>query len=184
MLFVAILTHQNNDKIWNLLDDLVNQEFKNFKTFLITSDCSSDYIEKILKYPLNWLGFFQDLNFNDFGHEKRAKAIGLSNEKYTCFLNCDDRYYLSFFKKLIDKAENENLDLVFCDEKNNKWGGVLKCDVKIGKISSGGIIFKTDLAKKVGYKSRTYEADGIFVEDLVKNGAKYGKIEEILWEHN
>lgn len=180
MLFCVLTAHNNDEKIFNLINDLKNQTFKNFFCFLIFSSSDRIYVEKVINTPLNWLGWLEDENYNDFGHEKRAKGLAISNKKYTCFFNCDDRYSNIYFEKLITKAEKENLDLVFCNE-GGKWK--INTSPKIGAISSGGFIVKTSFAKKVGYNYRNYTADGKFVEDLVKNGAKWGKINEFLWEH-
>jgi hypothetical protein len=181
---VGITSHQNNEAIFNLLADLKNQTYKDFVCFLTVSDSIKEYIERVLSFDLKWAGYLIDKNYNDFGHEKRAKILSVSNEKYTCFLNCDDRYYPTFFEKLIEKAENENLDFVICNEKNNKFGGILNCQPQVNHISSGGFIAKTEFAKKIGYNYRSYQADGLFIEDLVKNQAKWGKVDEVLWEHN
>lgn len=105
----------------------------------------------------------------------------------------DDGYYCPYFAtKMIEKGEVDNLDLVLCDlmyggalpgEKQRYW----KLDTHPQKCSIDKTSFVVRRSKMIPFSAKDYDvqqSDGIFAEELIASGAKWGKVAEILACHN
>jgi hypothetical protein len=116
-------------------------------------------------------------NQNDWGHEKRATGLAAASCDWVGFFNDDDSYSLDYLERML--AEAAEADAVFCE-----WNENPGCDFHIYRSTAGNFIVRAALAKKVGWRSRVYEADGHFIEALNAAGARVVKVPELLYHHN
>lgn len=117
-------------------------------------------------------------NYDDWGHQKRADAIAICETDYITFWNCDDEYSEDF----LDKMLAQDADVVHCKYKH-KTGKILGTTFKANNSTSGNFIIRTELAKKAGWNSREYCADGIFISDVNKFNPSVAFVDEILYTH-
>lgn len=130
---------------------------------------------------------------NDWGHEKRAEGLGLATGEWVGWFNDDDSYDPRYVEVMMGRAEAgvydpgleglcepDAVDVVFCD-----WNGPTEdCSFAYGSSTSGNFIVRTELARCVGWTSREYAADGIFIDALVAAGARVAKVPMRLYRHN
>jgi hypothetical protein len=116
-------------------------------------------------------------NMGDWGHDKRAKGLELAVGSWVGFFNDDDSYERTYLEKML--AATDGADAVYCN-----WNRGPKAEFKLGSSTSGNYIVRTEFARQVGYGSRVYEADGLFINALMEAGARINKVEELLYFHN
>lgn len=122
-------------------------------------------------------------NLNDWGQQKRADGLALAKSDWLGFFNVDDEYHPQYLEKML--AETEDKDIVACNFQSHLCGpGVVSTIPIVGHITSGNFIVRRSLAQKVGYNDRTYQADGRFIEELIKNDARFMPVRELLYWHN
>ena len=64
---------------------------------------------------------------------------------------------------------------------------VLRSMPKKGCIDIGSFIVKSEMAREVGFKDKSFAADGVFVEKLMeryRGKIKSAKVEQVLFVHN
>lgn len=120
-------------------------------------------------------------NRRDWGHEKRAKGLEEATGRWVWFVNDDDDYSIQFLDKLY--AEREGADIVACHFEGKT--GKMHTDIRLKTtyITSGNFIVRSKLAKRVGWNHRRYVGDGLFAEDLLKEGARLKVVPELLYWH-
>lgn len=141
---------------------------------------SGEDIEDLPMPPVVWAR--QEPDREDWGHEKRAAGVDMATGDLLGFFNSDDWYEPTYIEEMVD-AIGEH-DIVFCDFKSHLFGGnVVQTSAKHGKCTSGNFLVRTDLAQAVGYNHREYNADWKFIEDLLKEGATWTRLEKVLYKH-
>lgn len=178
-MFTAIVTsHQNDGGLRSMLGNLMYQTRPPDATLVIVS---RPYEFQALVEDFPHAKFIQDQDRKDWGHFKRHMGIEIVKpEGYLGFFNDDDSYAINYLEQMVGLAEDEDADVVYCN-----WSGVQDCDFRLGSSTSGNFIVRAELAKKVGWRYRDYEADGKFINDLVRKGArKIVKHPSILYYHN
>jgi len=113
---------------------------------------------------------------NDWGHEKRAEGLQMATQDYVGFFNDDDSYDLSYLEKMLSIPD---ADAVFCS-----WNTIPDCTFNGASSTSGNFVVRRELAQRIGYTSRRYEADGDFIEAINASGAAVFRINELLYRHN
>lgn len=180
----AIITsHDNYEGLIHMLGQLERQTLPPWEIIAIASDLKVN--EQQADDLVDRCDLIVQPNRNDWGHEKRAMGVELALGDYLAFFNDDDEYSPAYLEKLAQEAEATGADIVAC-----RWVSHLGApdlaylpEPRIGGITSGNFIVRTDIAKKAGYNGRQYEADGQFIEDCMKAGATFSAIEELLYEH-
>ena len=179
---VIITCHDNYEGLLNALDQAEKQRLQPYEIIAICSDLKiseKQADELVDRCDL----IFQD-NHNDWGHEKRAMGVELAMGDYLCFFNDDDFYSSKYLSTLAEYAEFDGADIVGCDFISHLTNeGPNMTMPAVGHITSGNFIVRTSLAKEVGYKHRIYEADGMFIEDLMAKGARFVRVPKVLYDH-
>jgi hypothetical protein len=121
-----------------------------------------------------------DRHVDDWGHRLCAYGIALARCDQVWLVNCDDRYDPTFLEQVTARAA----DIVHCDYTTHLTGGaVMESAPEVGRITRGNNVFDRRLAQEVGYLERCYEADGLFVEALMRAGATHERVPHVLYEH-
>lgn len=112
----------------------------------------------------------------DWGHEKRAHGVGLATCEFLGFFNDDDRYERTYLERML--AEASMADVVYCN-----WNGN-ECAFQSCSSTSGNFIVRAELAKRVGYTSREYVADGHFINSISEATQNIVHVPEDLYRWN
>jgi len=133
--------------------------------------------------------------FNDFGHSLRDWGMTLANGDYLLITNDDNYYAPTFVEYMLRAACQDELDFVLCDMvHNHRFPGryrSLPYEVFVSVprkhfIDIGNFIVKSSIAQKTGFKGRDFDADGDFVDAIIRQNPRLrlGKVHKILYVHN
>lgn len=164
----------------------------------IVSDGPEPETETQLSKYFNYKNFSYyclDKRYNDFGHTPREFGLLQSDCKYTIMTGFDN-YYVPIFIEQFDNADKktENTGFIFCDfvldhnQGSGRYNKYLNAEMKSSCIDIGCFATLTSLAKKIGFKFRSYAADWEFVEaaipELKNQKLNILKIPQTLYVHN
>lgn len=135
--------------------------------------------------------------FNDWGHSLRQWAIDEFVDTPWMLLTNDDNYYVpTFLDECHSVITNEKtVDFVIVDclmniptknsIRNNCYQQQFSLP-RLNQIDIGSFIIKSEIIKNVGFNSKSFNADGILVEDMLKNYPELSlyKINQALFVHN
>jgi len=143
---------------------------------------------------------FSEIRHNDYGHSLRELGIRKVTTEFILITNDDNYYVPSFLELMFQEIFTNKLDLLLCDMvhshlASNDGGmqylkdqyGYFRTYPNMGLIDIGCFIVRTDIAKQVGFRDKTFFGDGTFVEDIKKKFAqsiRVGKLNKVLFVHN
>ena len=125
--------------------------------------------------------------YNDWGNTPRNYGLDNAKEEWVVMTG-DDNYYTPVFVDHMLEAVTPAAHFVHCDMVHNLDSRYvhLKSEPKLHKIDIGNFMSRAELAKKVRLQVDKWDADGIFVEEYLKQFpqgiVKY--IPKILYVHN
>ena len=126
----------------------------------------------------------------------RAMGIERCNSEFIIQTNDDNYYVPKFLEFMFNKIDGENLDLALCDmiHSHDRPGGrpqesyhAFVTEPRKFGVGIGCFIVKTEIAKAVGFRDKSRDGDGTFIDDIMRgNGhkVKWGKVDKILFVHN
>lgn len=135
---------------------------------------------------------------NDWGHSLREIGLRESKSELMLITN-DDNYYAPVFFELLLPHFEKGADIVFCNMihshrspfKDKPFSRPRELPYrpfvtqpKKNRIDMGSFIFRTDLGQKAGFEDKSFGADGIFFEKMLKFNPIVVKVEEYLFVHN
>lgn len=127
----------------------------------------------------------------NYGHPNRKMMLEQipAEPDDLILLTNDDNYYVRIFVDTMLKTATRTVGMVYCDMLHNYYNyDILKTELRINKIDMGAFVVKADIAKKIGFNSMKFEADGIYceacVKECVRNGLRVLKVEKVLFVHN
>ena len=136
---------------------------------------------------------FSDHRYNDYGHSLREIALMEATSKYLLLTNDDNYYTPNFIEELMPALESGNFDISYCNMIHSHMTyrspspigyQPLYTQTQLGWIDIGSFIFNTKLGQAAGFSDRGFDADGLFLERMMRNGARAFKIEKFLFVHN
>lgn len=126
-----------------------------------------------------------------WGHPNRKMMLEKirTNPDDAILLTNDDNYYVRTFVDMMLKAMTKAVGMVHCDMLHNYTDySILRTQPRISGIDMGAFVVRADIAKKVGFNSVRFEADGQYCEEVVKfckeNNYRVLHIDKILFVHN
>lgn len=129
-----------------------------------------------------------------WGHPNRRmmlRKMPHSRKDFILITN-DDNYYVPLFVEMMmtqARKEANNTGIVYCNTVHNytKYD-VLETRLKRGSVDMGSFIVRSDVARKVGFNSDEFDADGIYAEECAqycsKMKLKLVHIRKALFVHN
>lgn len=113
---VVVNVFNNEKTIERCLNSIVVQSFVNFEC-IIVDDCSSDHTCAVCEhYVKGDSRFILIRNTRNLGCSlTRKQGLEHSRGKYLIFVDADDWLEYDFLEKLLDLADADNADLVYCD---------------------------------------------------------------------
>lgn len=126
-----------------------------------------------------------------WGHPNRKMML----DKIPCepddpiLLTNDDNYYVRTFVDKMLTGMTKAVGMIHCDMLHSYTDyGIFKTQPRISGIDMGAFVVRADIAKKVGFNSVKFEADGEYCEEVVKyckeNNYRVLHIDKILFVHN
>lgn len=183
---VQVVTFNRPKKLRVLISAIICQTFENWSLHVVHDGPSEDAAAICNSFSDDRIHYYETETVNGaWGHPNRDWALSLMDGEYMLFTNDDNYYVPEFMERLLNKAQQEGLDFVYCDMVHNHQNyQVLRTEPRRCHIDMGAFLVKTALAKQVGFKDYDYCGDGVFVEKVVASGARIGKAEGILFVHN
>ncbi len=177
MTFTAIVcSHAFEQGLRNILGCLQYQIHPPDQTIVMCSD-TPDLARLREDFP--WAEFHEQENREDWGHEKRARGLDLATMDFVGWFNDDSNYSSRYIDRLLNTVDQFNMDVAYCD-----WTYIPNCHFGLGSSDCGNFIVRTDLAQKVGWTGRHYEADGEFIDRVGDATDRVVKVNECLYFHN
>lgn len=193
---VAYKRHRN---IHVLINSILCQTLENWKLLIIHDGPDPEMHDILDKYSedhdeIEYI--FTDTRYNDYGHTLRDMGIQKADTEFLLLTN-DDNYYAPVFLQYMFKLiRTNNLDFVLCNMiHSHKNPGVytqppytlFESFPEIKYIDMGNFIVKTEMAKAVGFRDKSFGGDGTFVEDIKQRyhgRIRMGKLDNVLFMHN
>ena len=129
---IVVAVYNTEKYLEKCLNSIKNQSYKNLEVILVNDGSTDSSGEILKKYAQN------DNRFRVFEQKNQgpgaAKNLGLKKATgdYLIFVDSDDWIDKEFIERLIIKAEQENLDMVFCDYIAETENGT---KIRTGKLS-------------------------------------------------
>lgn len=171
---VAIICHEQNIEGIKRIIERQTKKPDNIVLYYSNEyfgDAPSEW--KIVKCP----------NLNDWGHGKCKQAIEEATSDFICFFNADSYYDDSYLLEMMRRAR-EGFDVVLCNFKHRPDSNVIIAHPIVTGTDRGNVLVCVKEASRVGYNHSIYEADGLFVQDMVKQGASWIRVDKCLYINN
>lgn len=167
----VVIAHQNKKELKALLSNLSQQTHPIDELILCVCCMDVTNIHADIK--------LLDIHRDDTGQSKCDIGLRLSTGNYTFLASSDDEYHPEFIDRLLE----QDSDLILSGFHSHLVGEVRDSKPITGRVTRGSFLVKTKKAQEVGYNHRTYEGDGLFVEDMVKAGASWSQVTRVLYRH-
>lgn len=181
------------------LNSLVKQSLKEIE-IIVVNDGSPDNSQKIIdkyvkKYPEKVQSFIKEN-----GGQGSARNIGIVKAKgeYISFVDSDDFVEKDMYKKLYNKAKENNYDIVVCGNYNvsedyqnknidafiNNYNTDLE-NIFFGKMAVWNKIYKRDILikNKLEFKEKVWYEDLAFTLKAIMNSNTFAFIDEPLYDY-
>ena len=181
------------------LNSLVNQTLKEIE-IIVVNDGSPDNSQKIIdkyvkKYPEKVQSFIKEN-----GGQGSARNYGLekANGEYIGYVDSDDFVEKDMYKKLYNKAKENNYDIVVCGNYNvsedyqnknidtfiNNYNTDLE-NIFFGKMAVWNKIYKRDILikNKLEFKEKVWYEDLAFTLKAIMNSNTFAFIDEPLYDY-
>jgi hypothetical protein len=135
---------------------------------------------------------------NDWGHSLRSLGLGMADTKYWSTQNADNyliptfvEYVLSEFEHFSTNRKIPDMVIFPCVHNypniNNRGDPpytVLNVSPRRNRCDAGSFVMRTEIAQSVGWNHTFNEADGAFIEDVMKLKPVVSTLPNILMVHN
>ena len=119
-------------------------------------------------------------------YESANTGALLAQGEYLCFPS-DDNYYVPLFLGLMLKQKT---DLIYCDmiydprmSKKGKYEAI-EVHPEVRKIDKSGFLVRRSKFRPFPWEHSVQIADGLLIEELIKDGLSHAKAPGVLWVHN
>jgi len=198
-LTIVVATYQQDLALDCLLKSLVCQTLQNFKVLIIHDGPSATARSLVAAYSREHPAVFEYLETeyrcNDYGHSLRAIGIERTGTEFILLTNGDNYYAPRFVEFMFEAIDRHGLDVVLCDMVHSHLNPGLSVQPSYGffrtrpfryYLDIGCFIARSDAAKKVGFRDKTFNGDATYFEDLLKvsETVVLGKVDKVLMVHN
>lgn len=191
---IIVPVYNREKQIQRCIDSLVNQTYENIQIILV-NDGSKDRSKEIIdmnqkKHPDKIIAIHTE---NQGVSMARNEGIQVAQGDYIGFVDSDDYVDKEMFCKLIEKAEQDDYDMVAC----NTWALYPKKKVLIDSsihdhqstsqllISAYAVlwnkIYKRELIQSLRFKKDVWYEDVLFLYEVYPHLKKVGRVEEALY---
>jgi GT2 family glycosyltransferase len=206
-LYIICVAYERPIALRLLIDSFLLQTNPNWELIIIHDGLASKevlktigryYYQERFQKQINEFWFESQERYGLFGHPNRRKMLQMlkgNKDDYILITN-DDNYYVPFFIEYLMKVADRNVGFIYCDaitrvayeDQITRDYKVLYSQIEISKIDMGSFIVRLDIAKKVGFDSDLFHADGIYAVECCKEckrqGLKPEYVDKPLYVHN
>lgn len=196
-LTISVVAYQRYKQLACLIHSLQAQTMTDFHLAISHDGPDANMNAMLLKMSqeteLSFEYNFSTVRYNDYGHSLREIAINDCKTEYLLLTNDDNYYVPTFVELMMTVIERDHLDMILCDmiHSHDRPGGrpigsysAFITEPSMQNIDIGCFIVRAKYAKRVGFRDKGFNGDGIFVEDLISLGLQWGKIDKFLFVHN
>jgi glycosyltransferase involved in cell wall biosynthesis len=198
-LTIVCVAYRRPQSIQVLLHCFLAQTSQNFRLLVIhdgpDAEMSVLLSEYTSRYPDRIEYIFTETRYDDYGHSLRQLGLEQVSTPFVLFTNDDNYYVPVFVQTVLAVAHDKNADIVLYDVVHSHENAgdtiappysVLITEPRMNRFDVGAGVFRTELARAVGWRSRGFAADGVFIEDVLafKPDVKIEKIDQVLFVHN
>jgi glycosyltransferase involved in cell wall biosynthesis len=197
-LTIVAITYRQELALDCLLKSLTCQTLQNFKVLVIHDGPGADTRNIVNAYsrvnPKKYSYLETGERFNDFGHSLRQIGIDAANGEFILLTNGDNYYAPRFVEFMFEAIDRYNLDVVLCDMVHSHHNPGTRIQSSYGffrtrpfrnYVDIGCFLARTAMAKKIGFRDRSFSADATYFEDLLNGGrVTLGKVDKVLMVHN
>src|SRR5215831_10527422 len=186
----VVATYQQDLALDCLLKSLACQTLQNFRVLVIhdgPSQSTRSVVNACAAARPGLFEYFETPNrFNDYGHSLRALGIERTNTEFILLTNGDNYYTPRFVEFMFEAIDKHALDIALCDMVHSYTYGLLRTRPLRNYIDMGCFIARTEAAKKVGFRDKTFSGDATYFEDLLDQQLPpaLGKVCKVLMVHN
>lgn len=177
---VAVITHDRLEKLKHILYVISEQTVQPDKVEVYYSGYGDELDDLQDKYrSFEW---HSHPDKKDWGHDKRATALHNCTNDWIVTMNDDDQYPFVFLEFMINHARLSEAEVIYCDfaTRTNK-DFFIDAGLERGRITNGCMLISKKVATSVPYTHRTYAGDWFFVEECIKRGVTFSKLNKMLF---
>jgi hypothetical protein len=177
---VAVITHDRLEKLKHILYVISEQTVQPDKVEVYYSGYGDELDSLQDKYQhFTWSS---QPDKKDWGHDKRAKALERCETDWIVTMNDDDQYPFVFLEFMLQHAKVNPAGIVYCDfctRTNPDF--FIEAKLERGHITNGCMLISKETAHSVPYEHRTYAGDWFFVEECIRRGVTFSKLNRMLF---
>jgi hypothetical protein len=159
----------------------------------IAKKVCSRYVDE---FPDKFEYSFTNQRINDWGHSLRDVGLKQADTMYWSTQNADNYLMPTFVEYNLEAFKTRECDMTIFPCVHNYTNinppkksppyCVLDVAPKANRCDAGSMVIKTELAQSVGWNHRFNQADGAFIEDIMKLNPmpRVYKLPNILMVHN
>lgn len=193
-LTVICVSYKRYREIHILINSFLCQTMDNWKLLIIHDGADERMQAEVAPYlerHKNIQFMCTETRYNDWGHTLRKMGIEMADTEFLMLTNDDNYYAPKFLQYMFEAIREQNLDMVLCDmvHSHRNPRGRYKTDYEFFEtlprlfwVDVGTFILRTDRAQAVGFVDKSHDADGIFVEDVLKAHNVVSLLKP--WRHN
>jgi len=193
MLNIIAVTYNHKESLKCFINSIKNQTNNNWTLFII-----HDGLNHTLKEELTNENYLNDkvifiehpVRTQNYGHILRKWSLENLNLNGRVLLTNADNYYTP---NLVDEVLSYSEDFIYFNvihshknktNHNKSNYGFMNTKLEQSKIDMGCVVVKSEIAKKVGFNSTSYEADWHYFDEILKTNPSILKIDKVLFVHN
>lgn len=175
-----------------LIQSLQSQTYPNWELILVhDGPCDDELRYRIDATADSRINLFElEQRYNDWGHTPRKYAIDRIREQFPCdsvVMTNSDNYYVPGFIERMLRSFDSMAQVAFCDMVHDYYGWTpISTKLEYSHIDCGCLMLRREAVLSVGWRSLLYEADWIFVHDLMQRYGEdvFRKVNAALFVHN
>lgn len=194
MIDIISVTYGQNEELKCFINSIKAQKNESWRLFLVHDGPNQTLRDDLVNngyLETNKIIFLEHpVRTQNYGHLLRDWALqNYVTSEYVIITN-GDNYYTP---NMIDEVSRRNEDFIYFDcvhshnTKNNsnlKDYGYMNTRLERGWVDIGCVAVKSNLAKKIGFKSTHFAADWFYFEEILKFTKSIHKIDKVLFVHN
>lgn len=178
---IAVITHDRLRKLEHLLYIISEQTVQPDRVEVYYSGYEDGQLSLLKeKYPNHTWIVQQDKK--DWGHDKRANALQHCTTDWIVTMNDDDQYPFVFLEFMLQHAKLNKAGVVYCNfATRTNENFFIDAKLERGHITNGCMLISQKVATTIPYSHRLYAGDWYFVEDCMKSGVVFSKLDKLLF---